>query len=371
LDFGFWIGAPSQVESLDSKVQDAESVNLKSKMELMLLSTSMSSSTKTLLIINHAAARARRTWPVVKELLTRHAVRFDAHETTHAGDATTRVRAALREGYQVIAVMGGDGTLSEAAEGFFTGSAEGREDVPQSLPAQLNREAALAILPAGTGDDFARGLLEGRRESAEAWAMRLVAHLRSENPSRRRVDVIYGRGAERARSFICLNAATIGIGAEVASRVARQKGVVLRLPGEARFVQAALGALVGWRERRATLSIENDMPTQIECTSNLIAVANGAYAGGGMMFAPGARVDDGKMDVVIAADGLTRGAILRELPRIRRGAHLSNPRVRVMQAESVHITTPEESLLVEADGNVRGQTPVSFRIMPGALSVIV
>jgi len=331
----------------------------------------MSPQTRTLLIINHAAARARRTWPAVKELLKRQGVCFDAHETTHAGDATARVRAALREGYQIIGVMGGDGTLSEAAEGFFTDNVEEREGTPQSLPRQINREAALAILPAGTGDDFARGLLEGKRESAEAWAMRLIAHLRSDTPSKRRVDVIYGQAEEGARSFICLNAATIGIGAEVASRVARQKGLLLRLPGEARFVQAALGALVGWRERRATLSIENGAPTQIECTSNLIAISNGAYAGGGMMFAPGARVDDGKMDVVIASDGLTRATILRELPRIRRGAHLSNPRVRVMQAESVRVTTPEESLLVEADGNVRGQTPVSFRIMPGALSVVV
>lgn len=331
----------------------------------------MSAATQTLLIINNAAARARRTWPVVKELLTRQGICFDAHETTHAGDATTRVRAALREGYRIIAVMGGDGTLSEAAEGFFTDSDEEVEGAAQSLPSQINREAALAILPAGTGDDFARGLLEGKRESAEVWAMRLIAHLRSDTPSSRMVDVICGHGAEGTRRFICLNAATIGIGAEVASRVARQKGFTLRLPGEARFVQAALGALVGWRERRATLSIENGASTQIECTSNLIAISNGAYAGGGMMFAPGARVDDGKMDVVIASGGLTRGMILRELPRIRRGAHLANPRVRVIQAESVRVTTPEENLLVEADGNLRGQTPASFRIMPRALSIIL
>lgn len=329
----------------------------------------MSAAIRTLLIINNAAARARRTWPTVKELLARQGIAFDAHETTHAGDATARVRAALREGYSVIAVMGGDGTLSEAAEGFFTDGDE--EGTTRSLPTQINGEAALALLPAGTGDDFARGLLGGKRESAEAWAMRLIAHLRSDAPGGRRVDVIYGQSEEGARSFICLNAATIGIGAEVASRVARQTGFTLRLPGEARFVQAALGALVGWRERRATLSIQDDARTQIECTSNLIAITNGAYAGGGMMFAPGALVDDGKMDVVIASDGLTRAMILRELPRIRRGAHLSNPRVRVMRAESVRVTTPDESLLVEADGNVRGQTPVSFRIVPGALSVIL
>jgi diacylglycerol kinase family enzyme len=77
------------------------------------------------------------------------------------------------------------------------------------------------------------------------------------------------------------------------------------------------------------------------------------------------------MDVVLAAGGLTRSIILRELPRIRRGAHLSNPLVRVMQAKSVHVATPEDKLLVEADGNVRGHTPATFRVMPRALRVIV
>ena len=330
----------------------------------------MNSSIRILIIINNAAARARRAWRPVKALLAQQGIQYDVHETTHAGDATTRARAALRAGYNLIAVVGGDGTLSEAAAGFFTDRAE-REDA-RALPSPIKAEAALAILPAGTGDDFARGLLLGRRESAEAWAMRLIAYAREPIATRTRtVDVICGQREEGAHEFICLNAATIGIGAEVASRVASQKGFVLRLPGEARFVQASLGALLGWRERRVIISIDGDGQSVIECRSNLIAIANGAYAGGGMMFAPGARVDDGLMDVVLAADGLTRPMILRELPRIRRGTHLANPKVRVMQATSVHVSTPEDSLLVEADGNVRGHTPVHFRIMPGALRVVV
>lgn len=329
----------------------------------------MNGQTRTLIIINNAAARSRRAWPVVKALLAESGVRFDAYETTHSGDATTRARAALRDGYNTIAVVGGDGTLSEAAAGFFD-EHEGRE-APRTLPSPVNRDASLALLPAGTGDDFARGLL-GRRETAESWAQRLVRHCRGETESAARsVDVICGQTGDEAHTFICLNAATIGIGAEVASRVARHARLARLLPGEARFLQAALGALISWRERSIIVSIDNDGPTVIETTSNLIAISNGTHAGGGMMFAPGARLDDGRMDVVLAAGGLTRSIILRELPRIRRGAHLSNPLVRVMQAKSVRVVTPEDKLLVEADGNLRGHTPASFRIMPRALRVVV
>lgn len=324
-----------------------------------------------LIIINNVAARARRAWAPVKALLEEGGVRFDLHETRHAGDATEQTRLALKGGYRTIAVLGGDGTLSEAAAGFFDETAESAETF--AAPAPVAEGGVLALLPAGTGDDFARGLTAGR-ESVESWAQRLVAYYHGDVERRTRlVDVICGwaQQGEYARRFICLNAATIGIGAEVASRVLSQRGLVRRLPGEARFLQAALGALAGWRERQITVSIDGDgLGRLIESTSNLIAVANGTYAGGGMMFAPGARLDDGKFDVVLAAGGLTRRMILRELPRIRRGAHLSNPKVRVIRATRLHVKTPADALLVEADGNVRGLTPATFRIIPGALRVL-
>jgi diacylglycerol kinase family enzyme len=343
----------------------------------------MDESRRTLVIINHAAARARRAWPGILYALKRAGIRFDAHETRHAGDATTRTRAALQDGYEIIAVVGGDGTLSEVAEGFFDlpevgkGSADnlsvetgGEFPVSINLPRVINGEAALAILPSGTGNDFARGLL-GRRASIEEWTNNLIAHSRRDAQSRTRtVDVLHGKTNGGAHEFICLNVATLGIGAEVAAGVAAQKGLTRRLPGEARFVSAALAALLAWRERPVRASLDDG--TVIERPMNLLAVANGIYAGGGMMFAPDARLDDGMMNVLLAHN-LSRAAILRELPRIRRGGHLSNPRVRAIKTTRVIIETiaPQDALPVEADGNVRGHTPAEFRIIPSALKVVL
>jgi diacylglycerol kinase (ATP) len=343
----------------------------------------MSENRRTLVIVNNAAARARRAWPNILEALARAGIRFDAHETTHAGEATTRTRAALQEGYETIAVVGGDGTLSEVAEGFFDLPEDGRDaadnsgvetasDVPVSinLPRAINRAAALAILPSGTGNDFARGLL-GRRASIEEWTSNLIAHCRRDEGSRTRVvDVLHGKTDGGAHGFICLNVATLGIGAEVAVGVAAQKGLTRRLSGEARFVSAALSALLAWRERPVRASLDDG--TMIEGAMNLLAVANGIYAGGGMMFAPDARVDDGMMNVLLAQD-LSRAAILRELPRIRRGGHLANPRVRAIKTTRVLIETlaPQDALPVEADGNVRGHTPAEFRVIPSALKVVL
>jgi diacylglycerol kinase family enzyme len=335
----------------------------------------MNSRPHTLVIINHAAARARRAWTRIEGRLKTRGVRFDAHETRHAGDATHQTRAALRAGYQLIAVLGGDGTLSETAAGFFALDEQKvsldapKRDDADGLPAPINTDAALAILPAGTGDDFARGLA-GRREPASQWLERLIDYYEEPQPgSARAVDAIYASTEAGAQGFICINVATLGIGAEVAGRVAAQGRLMRRLPGEARFTAAACGALIRWRERRVRVFVD-DKPA-LECFSNLLAVANGIYAGGGMMFAPFARPDDGQMDVLLACD-LQRATILRELPRIRRGAHLDNPKVHTMRCLRVRIETLTEgdALPIEADGNVRGHTPAEFQIMPGALRIV-
>jgi diacylglycerol kinase (ATP) len=331
----------------------------------------MNASRRMLVIVNPASARARRAWPLIESALAQGGLRFDTHVTTHAGDATTATRSALRSGYQIIAVVGGDGTLSEAAAGFFEFGERKEAATADHLPLPINTDAALALLPAGTGDDFARGLA-GRREPIEKWIKALVIFYQSGETAAaaaRPVDVIMGSVGDGAQPFICLNVATIGLGAEVAGQVAAQSGLLQRLPGEARFVAAACAALARWRERRVRVSVEEG--EVIECSSNLVAVANGIYAGGGMMFAPAARIDDGRLDLLLACD-ITRATIMRELPRIRRGTHLANPNVRNLQAKRLRVETltPGDTLPVEADGNVRGHTPAEFRILPAALRVV-
>ena len=132
-------------------------------------------SEKVLVIVNNAASKARRLWPGIKQQLIAAGIDFKAHETAHAGDATLTVRKALSNGVKTVAVVGGDGTISEAAEGFFGLNGA-------SSPAPINPDATLSILPAGTGDDFARGLL-GRRAQFDEWTARLISYVKQTNGS--------------------------------------------------------------------------------------------------------------------------------------------------------------------------------------------
>ena len=320
---------------------------------------------KPLIIINNAAAKARHAWPGIRAKLEDAGLMFDFRETTRPGDATAQTREALRNGVTTVAVVGGDGTLSEAAQGFF----EFKERV-EDLPSPINSAAQLAVLPAGTGDDFARSQM-GRREPLSSWIDTFISYCQTPADEHvRTVDVLYGLCDEYQSPFICLNASTMGIGGETAARVAAQGGFMRRFSGETRFAAAALAALAGWRERRVRVSVDDQ--EIIDGNMNLVAVANALYAGGGMMLSPEAKIDDGKLDVVTAC-GLNRLEIVRELARIHKGGHVANPKVRIVQGEGVSIETfsAEDAMPIEVDGNVRGVTPVEFRVLPGALRFLV
>ena len=320
---------------------------------------------RVFIVINNAAAKARAVWPIVQTRLESEGIEFEVRETDCAGDATSRTRRALQAGFETIAVIGGDGTLSETAEGFF----ELRPNSSLSLPTAINHAAALAIIPAGTGDDFARGLMNGRAP-VSAWLDLLIAHCQKKTEdTTRHVDLMAAACGADQRPFICLNASTMGIGGETGARVAAQGSFMRRFSGEARFLIAAIGALGAWRERPVRITIDGERV--IEGPMNLVAVANGLYAGGGMMLSPQARIDDGKLDVV-SASRLNRLQVVRELPRIHSGGHVANSKVRIVQGQHVRVETfaAGDELLIEADGNVRGRTPVEFRIMPKALKIV-
>jgi len=188
---------------------------------------------KPLIIVNNAAAKTRQAWPIIRKHLEAGGIEFDRHETTEPGDATIQTRVALRSGVNTIAVVGGDGTLSETAQGFF----EFSERVTD-LPSPINSQARLAIIPAGTGDDFARSQM-GQREPLEKWLDIFISHCRAPHAGNMRlVDVLYGLCDGYKTPFICLNASTMGIGGETAARVAAHGSFMRRFSGEAQLLDS-------------------------------------------------------------------------------------------------------------------------------------
>jgi len=100
-----------------------------------------------------------------------------------------------------------------------------------------------------------------------------------------------------------------------------------------------------------------------------VVVANGCYFGGGMRVAPQADICDGLLDVISVGD-MGKIELLRAFPTIYKGTHIYHPKVRMEKATQITIESSEK-FLVHADGEFLGEGPVSFGLMPSALSIAI
>jgi diacylglycerol kinase (ATP) len=100
-----------------------------------------------------------------------------------------------------------------------------------------------------------------------------------------------------------------------------------------------------------------------------VVVANGGYMGGGMHIAPKAKVSDSLLDVVMVGD-MGKFELIKEIPTVYKGTHIYHPKVRMVKAKRITISSPER-LLVHADGELLGESPATFWVMPAALKLVV
>jgi YegS/Rv2252/BmrU family lipid kinase len=266
---------------------------------------------------------------------------FDAVLTGAAGDAV-RLAAEGSTRYETVVAVGGDGTISEVANGILS----------------ADTEAALGVIPRGTGSDLVRTL--GIPTGLEAAASLLASG------ARRRIDV--GRatfsgphGEKTSRWFV--NAAEVGAGAMVAAAMNRASR---RLPGAPAFWWAILTTLL--RYRASPVSIVADGSPPLELLLSNAWIANGCYSGGGMRSAPRAALDDGLLDVVAVAHGPAMRRLLGLL-KLRSGAFVEMPEVQYRTAARVEVTA-DAPLPVEVDGDAVGATPAAFEVVPGRLTVV-
>lgn len=307
-----------------------------------------------LFVINPTAARGRasREWSKAQLELRKRGVKFREHRTTQPGEACEVTRQALLEGEVCVIAVGGDGTLNEVVSGYFD-----QFDQP------INPQATIGLLPCGTGSDFRRSVGLRNREIA----LRAIVAGNSRLIDLIKIELTGQDGQPVSRYSV--NVISFGLGGEVVRLVNSWR---YTLPswvwGHARFVLAALKALGAYRNHWIQISFE-DRQNAKEICSNFLVVANGRFAGGGMKFAPQAELDDGLMDVVLI-DNASRLDILKELPRIRFGWHLRNPKVKSLQAASVFIGA-SCPLPVDVDGESVGFTPAKLTLQPSALRFVV
>ena len=291
---------------------------------------------KAFYIVNPVSGGGKglRVWRQVEGSLRRRGLPCDHRFTDGRGAATEIALQARHSGFELVVGIGGDGTIHEVVNGLI--------DSAGRCP------AVLGVIPGGTGNDFSK-ILGCPADPDKALDTLLSGEVRA-------FDV----GCVNGHYFI--NIAGVGFDAEVAGFLNQRPK---RLPAALTYVYGVLVMLFRYRPVEMTLTLDEETVSE-KCL--LVSVCNGHSHGGGMKMVPHARPDDGVLDICVAGD-LSRTETLLLLPKVFSGKHTSHPKVKLYKTSAISIRS-NQSLVLQADGEVLGRTPVELSLVAGALQVM-
>ena len=287
------------------------------------------------LIVNLIAGqgRCKELFPKIKVELDRRRIEYDLHFTNEPMEAVDVAKMGIEAGFSHIVAMGGDGTINEVANGL------------------LGSDATLAVIPAGTGNDFIRML------GIPSDPMQAIDTLLDGVTTTMDLGQV---GDERA--FV--NGMGIGLDAQVARDVLKME----KLRGAPAYLTAAIRQVFQFQAFPVTLSTSEE---QFELTCLSLGIANGIFAGGGFKLAPRADIKDGLIDISALGDYPKLERLYR-LPKVRAGKHTEWRKTTYRQTNEVTVSSAKK-LIAHVDGEPYRLPGDSFtvRALPQALRVLV
>lgn len=280
------------------------------------------------LIYNPSSGREemRRRLPDILQRLDQGGIEASCHATTGEGDATASAADAVERGYDMIIAAGGDGTLYEVVNGMA-----GKENVPP-----------LGVFPLGTTNDFARGLGIPRN-----WEDYCDLVIRQQT---RPIDV----GKANDRYFI--NIAGGGTLTELTYDVPSRLKTMI---GQLAYYIKGVEKMVSLSPQELIINAEGQDTIHDEFMIFLITNTNSV--GGFEKLAPGARIDDGLLDV-IALKKCNLAEFVRVVTLALRGEHLNDKKVIYFRTPAMEVTSPGKVLL-NLDGELGGTLPGQFSVL--------
>jgi diacylglycerol kinase (ATP) len=257
--------------------------------------------------------------------------------TEKEGDAERLAREAVQSGADLVVAAGGDGTLNEVVNGLA-------EDFSRSR---------LGLIPLGTGNDFARSINVPPDLDA---SLAILAEGRS-----RATDVGRATFGGKCRYFI--NMAVGGFSPIVSEKADDAK----ERWGPLAYLRGAVGALPELSGFKATLTFDDGERMEIE-TYNIV-LSNGRFVAAGIPVAPMSLLDDGFLDVLIAPiTTIPQLAVL--VPQVLLGRHAESDLLVFRKALHVEVES-DPPMLWNVDGEIIGDQPARFEVLPRALQVVV
>jgi len=289
---------------------------------------------KTCIILNPAAGKARDLDDVVARLA--RVPNGEIRISSKPGSAARFASAALRKGFDLVVAAGGDGTLNEVVNG-----------IGENLG-----DARVALIPLGTGNDFARTI--GVPDDIEA-AIDLIIIGET-----REVDLVRVTSDE-VRYFVNVSAG--GFSGLVNEKLTPE---MKKTWGPLAYLRGAAAALSELRAYRTTLALDNSESLTLDLYN--VVVANGRYVAGGTLIAPEASIDDGLLDIVLIPQRSAPELALLAA-QVALGTHLTSEAIVFRRAAQLTVNS-KPGMWFNVDGELVGNEPARFEILPRALRFI-
>jgi YegS/Rv2252/BmrU family lipid kinase len=271
---------------------------------------------------------------------------LEVHESHSGGDARRLARALAAGPFDLLLVAGGDGTISDVVDGILTST---RPDIP------------LAFLPVGTGCDFVRNFALPSDPAALADHIALAPF--------RKIDAGLlishdSAGNEQRRHFA--NITSVGISGEIVDAV-NAPGRRRILNGPLRFMVHSALAMLRYRPYDFDILVDGVQVHQGRLA--VVAIANGAWFGGGMHITPEANVADGLLDVAVMREEKVIG-LLNLLGRLHSAGHVGHPLLSFHRGHRVEVRPRDPARFpIEVDGENAIRGSFIAEILPQALTI--
>ncbi len=280
--------------------------------------------------------KGAKYFSLIKNELIKHNIEFDSTQTENAGHGTEIVKNINFEDYDGIVVSGGDGTVFEALNGYFTNSSKKR------IP--------FGVIPIGRGNAFARDL----DLFPEKWedAIGILVSCKTKF-----VDV--GLFSTNGKKFYFINILGFGFVTDVAATAQK-----LSVFGALSYILGVLYRTIMLRSFDLKFEADGKM---FERKNVFVEISNTKFTGKDFFMAPSAQFDDGFLNVTLL-NKLSRIRLLQCLPKIFTGEHVHLKEVETFQVKHLKIETSPKKLLTP-DGQLMGSTPIEVECLPKAIEV--
>jgi YegS/Rv2252/BmrU family lipid kinase len=300
---------------------------------------------KTALIVNPNSSngKTKKELPYIERYIK---FQYEIFLTENKKHAIYLTRDCLKNGFDRIIAVGGDGTFNEVVNGFFENN---------NL---INKNAKLGFIPSGTGSDFIKTL---NIPKSYKDAIDII-----EKNNYKKIDiglVHFSINSKKSYRYF-INIADVGIGGEVVDRVNKKTKI---LGGFISFLIATLETVLEYENKSVKVIIDNNK--ELELKINNIVVGNGKYFGGGMKILPYANPFDSYFDIAIIGN-ISKIEFFLNVPKVYFGKNIYDRNIFFEKAKNVKVFSNQE-IKLDIDGEQEGFCPVEFELIPECIKVLV